>query len=87
MIIKDPSSEITYHVNWTSWLGSDTIATSTWTVPADLTTLGSPTKTNTHAYIKLGGGVRGETYEVVNTIVTAAGEKEDATIVLYIKDK
>lgn len=87
MIVKDPSAELTYFVNWTKWLGSDTIQTSTWNVPVGLEAVGTPTNTTTHAYVKVKGGTLGETYNLVNTMTTVSGEKEQATILLYIKEK
>lgn len=35
---KDPDAVLDYGVDWTAWLGSDTIVTSTWVVsPTGLT--------------------------------------------------
>jgi hypothetical protein len=38
---KDPNSDLDYAINWGDWLvGTDTISTSTWTGPTDLTIYG-----------------------------------------------
>lgn len=86
MIEKDPSSVRTYYVNWTEWLAGDTIATSTWVVPEGLTKA-NDTNNDTHAYVKVSGGVIGTYYKLVNHIITAAGEQEDKTILIYIKER
>ena len=36
--VKDPSAVLDYVINWSTWLGSDTITgTPTWTVPTGIT--------------------------------------------------
>ncbi len=86
---KDPNAELNYTVDWATWLGADTIATSTWTVPTapgELTNLGD-SNTTTTATIKLGGGTVGQEYEAVNRILTAAGETEDRTLTFIVEEK
>lgn len=61
-----------YRADWATWLGSDTISTSDWTVPTGLVE-DSDSNTTTDATVILSGGVVGTTYTVSNTIVTAAG--------------
>jgi len=68
-----------YHEDWTTWLGADTIATSTWSVPAGITKA-SDSKTNTLATIWLTGGTLPEIYPCVNTITTAGGRTAVRTI-------
>lgn len=97
-IPKDAASVEPYGFNWTSYLaglidgsGTDTIATSTWAVSCPDES--SPTLTITSASIvsgslksqaKLNGGTEGLTYEVKNTIVTAAGDTDDRVIYVRI---
>jgi hypothetical protein len=78
---KDPDAILDYQVDWSSWLGSDVISSSTWIVPADLTKV-SEDKTNTTATIWLSGGVEPKTYEITNRIVTLAGRQNDRTVQL-----
>ena len=47
---KDPHSVLDYVVNWSLWLGTDTITTSEWIVPTGLTKV-DDSKTATSATI------------------------------------
>lgn len=85
-IYKDPNSERTYFVDWTAWLLTDTLASVTWDVPTGLTKI-TQTNTTKIAYVKLSSGVTGTYYNVVCHVVTAAGEKEDATLEIYIQER
>ena len=88
---KDPDAKLDYIVDWASWLGTDTISTSSWTVPPGITEMsGSPgpsTKTDTTATIWLEGGTAGTDYDIINSIVTAAGRKDDRTFRITVKEK
>ena len=72
--------------NWATWLGSDTITTSSWTVPTELTSLEElATTTATSIKLELGAtAVVGETYEVTNIITTNTSD-EDAERTFKIK--
>lgn len=52
---KDPQAVLDYNVDWSTWLGTDTIASSVWTVEAGLTK-DSDSKTTTIATVMLSGG-------------------------------
>ena len=70
-IIKDVDEYRTFEMRWTDHLGTDTIATSDWTVPAGLTLITkSIGNSNRSAYVKLSGGVDGTDYIITNTITT-----------------
>jgi uncharacterized phage protein (predicted DNA packaging) len=69
---KDAGEVLDYQIDWSNELGSDTISTSTWTVPSGLTQ-DSDTKTDTTATIWLSGGTAGAEYTLLNTIVTSGG--------------
>ena len=83
---KDPQAVLDYQIDWSAWLGVDTIASSTWTVPTGITkTL--DTKTTTATTIWLSSGTAGLVYSVVNTIVTAGGRTQDQTIYISIEER
>ncbi len=83
--IQDDGAKLDYGFDWHLWLGTDTIATSTWTVPAGLTaSLLSFTPTTTTIW--LAGGTLGQSYSVVNQITTAAGRTDERTIVITVQD-
>lgn len=82
---KDPDAILDYTVDWSSWLGgTDTIASSTWTVPTGLTKT-TDTMTGTSATVWLSGGTLNETYQVTNEIVTVGGRTEDRTIIIKMR--
>ena len=68
---KDRGEVLDYKVDWSNWLSSETISSSSWTV-SDGITVDSSTNTTTDATVWLSGGTRGGFYTVVNTIVTSA---------------
>ena len=76
---KDPSDVLDYQGLYASWLGSDTIATSTWVLPSGLTK-DSDSFTDTTTTVWLSGGTAKSDYTVVNRITTAAGRTRDKSI-------
>lgn len=84
MPAKDPDAVKDYSVNWATWLGADTIQTSTWVVPSGITE-DSNTNTDTTATIWLSGGAAGQVYALTNRIVTAGGRTEDQTIFVPVR--
>lgn len=71
-LAKGAADILSYTFNWTSWLNGDTIASSTWTVPAGVTKVSSANTTTTTT-VKLAGGTVGTSYTITNTIVTNTG--------------
>jgi hypothetical protein len=84
--VKDPDAVLDYQIDWSSWLDSDTISTSDWTVPSGLTE-DSASNTTTTATIWLSGGTEGETYTVINEIVTAGGRTDNRSIYIRVEEK
>ena len=82
---KDPDEDQDYSVDWSSYLGTDTISTSTWTIPTGLTG-GAESKTATTTTVWLSGGVGGQEYEVLNEITTVAGRTYQKTLVIPVLD-
>jgi hypothetical protein len=83
---KDPSAFLDYAVDWASWLGSDTIQSSTWSVPAGLTQEAA-TNTAAAATIWLSGGTDGAIYRVVNHITTAGGRADERTLTIRMRNR
>jgi len=69
---KDPAAVLDYDLDWSAWLGTDTISVSDWTVDSGLTS-GAQSNTGAVATIWLQGGKAGETYNLKNTITTKGG--------------
>jgi hypothetical protein len=80
---KDPDAVLDWSFDWSDWLGSDTIATSEWLLPAGIT-LDSDTNTATGTTAWFSGGTDGAQYPAVNRIVTAGGRTNDRTLVLNV---
>lgn len=83
---KDPNSVLDYTENWATWLVTDTITTSTWTLDAGITK-DSDTNTTTTATAWISGGTAGNSYKAVNRIVTAGGRTADRTIIVNIVER
>lgn len=81
---KDPLARLNFGWDWAPWLAGDTIASSSWTVPAGLTQESSA-HTATSTTVVLSGGVAGKTYQVRNQITTAAGYIDVITIYLMVQ--
>jgi len=96
--IKDPQDvNLDYPVDWdrlnaasaagTGRLAaSETIVTSTWTVPAGLTKV-SDDHTTTVATVWLSGGTEGQDYKCVNHIVTSQAREYDATVTIKVRSR
>jgi hypothetical protein len=84
---KDPGATKDYDLDWSQWLGSDTIATSTWSaLPAgSALTMSNPSFVSPITKVWLSGGTLGQTYVLENTITTAAGETEVRRVSILIK--
>lgn len=84
--VKDPQAVLDYEIDWSAWLGEDTISASQWSAP-DGITIDSDSFTDTTATVWLSGGTAGETYEVTNGISTDGGRDDDRTIIIQVKQK
>lgn len=83
---KDPQDKLDYGFDFTGFLGGDTITTSTWTASPDGLTLSNMTHDATKTTVWLAGGTVGETYKLVNHIVTAAGREKERSFRITIKE-
>lgn len=84
--IKDPDAVLDYGFDWSAWLGTDTISTSSWDVPTGLTEGANGLSTQSTS-VWISGGSVGRTYTVTNRVVTAAGRTDDRSFLLYIAEK
>ena len=75
-IEKDADGVLDYTLDWSDWLGTNTISSSTWSVEtitgdSDALTIDSNTNTTTKSTVFLSGGSVGNVYKVYNTIGTS----------------
>jgi len=82
--VKDSMAVKDYQIDWSDWLGADTISTSAWSVPAGITK-NSDSNTTTTTTIWLSGGTDQADYEIYNTIVTTGGRTERAMLKIGIR--
>jgi hypothetical protein len=81
---KAAAADKDYTVEWEDWLNGDVLATSTWVVPAGLTS-SSNSIAGTNTIIWLAGGSLGGEYECENTVTTVGGRTDVAIARIRIK--
>ena len=86
LFYKDPDAILDYQIDWSDWLGADTIVASTWTVGTGIIK-DSDTFTATTATVWLSGGTVATSYSATNRIVTTLGRTDDRTIQITVKNK
>lgn len=81
---KRAAEVLDFQIDWSDFLGADTISTSTWAVDAGLTK-NSDTHGTTTTTIWLSGGTANTNYKCTNTIVTASARTAVRDIFLFIE--
>lgn len=67
---KRPADVLDYTLRWSDWLeAGDSIASSSWDIPDDLTG-DDEVRTDSTTRVRISGGTPGQTYELINTITT-----------------
>ena len=88
---KDPDAELDYAVDWTDWLGTDTIVGSTWTVAAGSGIQVSNESVDPGGHVCTawlsGGTISTAPYRVTNEITTAAGRVDDRSLLIKIQNR
>lgn len=80
---KDPDEVISFGVDWSEYLGAETVTSSNWTVPSGVTKVGQ-TLVGRQANVTISGGTLGAIYRITNRITTSAGETVDQSIDIEI---
>lgn len=83
---KDPGATLDYVIDWSAWLGDDTIATATVTTPDGLTET-AETHDATSVTVWLAGGTARENYTVTCRITTTAGRVDERSIRIQVRDR
>lgn len=81
---KDPDAVLDYKVDWTAWLGDDTLTSSTFTASSDDLTLTLESNDETTATVWISGGVLRARYKVTHHITTSEGREEDRTFTVLM---
>ncbi len=82
---KDPFDVLPYSIDWSAFLGADTIATSAWAAESGITIDGN-SFTDTVTTVTLSGGAEGTAYVITNQITTAAGLSKDKDFTIKVTD-
>jgi hypothetical protein len=83
---KDPDEILDYEIEWSARLAGDTIVTSAWTVPVGITKT-QQSQSPVATIVWLTGGTIGETYAILNRIVTVGGRTMDQSVLLQVRSK
>lgn len=83
--LKDPSDVLDFQLDYSVWLNSDTISTSSWDAESGIT-VDSDTKTDTTTTVWLSGGAAGRRYIVTNTITTVGGRTKQQSINIVLQE-
>lgn len=83
---KDPDALLDYGLDWTDWLGDDTLLTSVWVIPAGIAKAAEVT-TATTTLIWLSGGTAGVRYTCTNRVVTVGGRMDDRSIQINVDER
>jgi hypothetical protein len=81
---KDPESTLDYFIDWSAWLGEDSIVESEWDVPDGLV-LEDESEEDGRCTVWLSGGTVGTLYAVTNQITTNSTPPRVEERTLYIK--
>lgn len=84
-LAKDITSVLDIGIDWTDWLQTDTIVSSTWTADEAIIITRQQT-TDTAASCYIGGGELSSTYKIVNKITTTDGKIDSRYITVFIHD-
>jgi hypothetical protein len=83
---KDPNAVLDYYVDWSAWLGSDSIVVSTWAKVGDIT-LGSGIDLGPVQGVWVSGGTVATNAVLTNHILTVEGRVDDRSIILVLKEQ
>ena len=83
--LKDPNATLQYTLDWSEYLGSDTIVSAAWSAPG-LTT-NSTSSTTTTTTIWLSGGTVGKVYTVRCRVTTTAGTIDDRSFEIEVTNR
>lgn len=82
--IHDPQAVLDYVVDWSPYLGTDTIQTSAWSADSGIMVESDSFNANSTT-VWLSGGTRSHRYGLTNHILTAGGREDDFTIFVLVK--
>lgn len=85
VFVKDPGDRVDYLVDFTEWLGEDTISSVSWTVPDGITNY-STSGTTATATIWLAGGTHGQEHVITCQATTAGGRIKQRSFKVMVRN-
>jgi len=87
--VKDPDAVLDYSFDWGPWLGSDTLATSSWAIDDSGLSIvpASESFDDTITAVFLTGGAVGENYVLKNSITTNGSREDDRSVEIKIRQR
>lgn len=84
--IKDPGETLDYNFDWSDWLGSaEVLSSSSWSIPPGLTQV-SASNSGTLATVWVSGGSAGA-YQLTNTVITNQGRTAVRSLTLRVRNR
>lgn len=92
--LHDPEAILDYTVDWAAWLGTDTIASVTWTLPTIpeggvgiVKESQANTTTTATIWISAQAGTAGSVYTVECKITTAGGRTDERSFTVRVVER
>jgi hypothetical protein len=87
IITKDPDAKLDYGFDWTDWLTSgEVISTSDWIIASGLTEI-SDSHSNTVTSVWVSGGTINTDYVITNHITTSMGREDDRSHTIKVRNR
>jgi len=83
---KDPNDVLDYAIDWSGWLGDDTIASVEW-ISADGLAVDKAVVVGAVATAWLSGGITGRSCRVTCRVCTAAGRQCDQSLRIFVTER
>jgi hypothetical protein len=84
--LKAPLEVLDYQIDWSTWLDSDTISASVWSLDTGIVN-DSDNNSTTDTTVWISSGTDNTTYTAENTITTAAGRTAIRSFKLLIDER
>lgn len=85
--VHDPDAILDYYLDWSAWLGDDTLSESTWSADHADITLSQSAILGPMTQIWVQGGTVHSCVTLTNHIVTADGREDDRSLQLLIREQ
>lgn len=82
---KAPSDVLDYSVDWSKWLGGDSITASEWTLNSGTVTIDAKAADGKTTKVWVSGGEANVRNEMTNTITTTGGRTRSEQFTLLVR--